>query len=179
MLDEYDFSQARRINMETTTDKVYVGNTTGTSFTYSPSYNAEKGWECPRCKRINAPWVRQCDCNNGDWTITNVPNITPTPSWQLPTTITCKTEPDVKYVTTKQTSYPYTVCSVDSKTHSDPNTVVTAKASSVTRATSDNPWYQFSTPTISELNTQYCLNQKAVDDIRNNPPRGGSSQQDH
>lgn len=22
----------------------------------------EKGWECPRCHKINAPWVRECDC---------------------------------------------------------------------------------------------------------------------
>ena len=21
-----------------------------------------KGWECPRCKQINAPWVPYCDC---------------------------------------------------------------------------------------------------------------------
>ena len=21
-----------------------------------------KGWECPRCKQINAPWVPFCDC---------------------------------------------------------------------------------------------------------------------
>ena len=22
----------------------------------------EDGWSCPRCNRINAPWVRQCSC---------------------------------------------------------------------------------------------------------------------
>ena len=63
-----------------TKDKVYVGDinvgsastTTGTSTIYStnPSYSAEKGWECPRCGRINAPWVRQCDCSRNNWTIT-------------------------------------------------------------------------------------------------------------
>lgn len=51
-----------------TTDKVQVGNsTTGTTTTSQwqtyNHYNAEKGWECPRCGRINAPWVRQCDCS--------------------------------------------------------------------------------------------------------------------
>ena len=51
-----------------TTDKVQVGNSTtstGTSTTTSQwqTYKAEKGWECPRCGRINAPWVRQCDCS--------------------------------------------------------------------------------------------------------------------
>lgn len=59
-----------------TTDKVQTGNsTTGTStsttYTYSnSSYSAEKGWECPRCGRINAPWVRQCDCSRSNWSIT-------------------------------------------------------------------------------------------------------------
>ena len=64
----------------TTTDKVQVGETTaGTSTstttasqwqTYNP-YKAEQGWECPRCGRINAPWVRQCDCSRSEkWNIT-------------------------------------------------------------------------------------------------------------
>ncbi len=52
----------------TTTDKVYTGNSTTSSssytWTYNPSRQAEKGWECPRCGRINAPWVRQCDCSS-------------------------------------------------------------------------------------------------------------------
>lgn len=51
-----------------TTDKVQVGGSTtstGTSTTTSQwqTYKAEQGWECPRCGRINAPWVRQCDCS--------------------------------------------------------------------------------------------------------------------
>lgn len=54
-----------------TTNKVQVGNsTTSTSPSITASqwqtynhYKAEQGWECPRCGRINAPWVRQCDCS--------------------------------------------------------------------------------------------------------------------
>jgi hypothetical protein len=23
-----------------------------------------KGWECPRCRAINSPWVTQCPCNS-------------------------------------------------------------------------------------------------------------------
>lgn len=61
-----------------TTDKVQTGDTvkgtstsTSTTYTYSnSSYHAEKGWECPRCGCINAPWVRQCDCNKNNWDIT-------------------------------------------------------------------------------------------------------------
>lgn len=70
-----------------TTDKVQTGNsTTGTStsttYTYSnPSYSAEKGWECPRCGRINAPWVRQCDCNRNNWSITWKDNSTSGDEW--------------------------------------------------------------------------------------------------
>ena len=65
-----------------TINKVQTGDTvkgtstsTSTSYTYSNiPYSAEKGWECPRCGRINAPWVRQCDCSRNDkldkWDIT-------------------------------------------------------------------------------------------------------------
>lgn len=58
-----------------TTDKVTTTTTgTGTSATCQCPYikpKAEQGWECPRCGRINAPWVRQCDCSRSDkWDIT-------------------------------------------------------------------------------------------------------------
>lgn len=44
--------------------------TSNSSITYSNSKpSIEQGWECPRCGRINAPWVRQCDCSRNDWTI--------------------------------------------------------------------------------------------------------------
>ena len=60
-----------------TTDKVQVGDPTvtsagtSTSITWHCPYvqpRAEQGWECPRCGRINAPWVRQCDCSRNNWT---------------------------------------------------------------------------------------------------------------
>ena len=57
-----------------TTNKVQTGDTiTGTSTNTSyinsnHSYKSEKGWECPRCGRINAPWVRQCDCSPSTYT---------------------------------------------------------------------------------------------------------------
>lgn len=49
-----------------------TSTTTSTSYTYTtpPKYQSEKGWECPRCGRINAPWVRQCDCSRDNWTVT-------------------------------------------------------------------------------------------------------------
>lgn len=59
-----------------TTDKVQTGDvvtgtSTSTSYTYSNHSNkAEKGWECPRCGRINAPWKSQCDCAGDLYQIT-------------------------------------------------------------------------------------------------------------
>ena len=62
----------------TLNDKVQIGDSTtststGTSTTWHCPYTqpkAEQGWECPRCGRINAPWVRQCDCSRDNLTFT-------------------------------------------------------------------------------------------------------------
>lgn len=100
------------MNMKTT-DKVQVGNsTTGTSTSTTASqwqtynhYTAERGWECPRCGRINAPWVRQCDCpNNNNWTITT--DWTYKPEWWKE--VTCqgtKTVPDSNVYQTGGSDY--------------------------------------------------------------------------
>lgn len=62
-----------------TTDKVQVGDSTiGTSTStttnwqcpwYHPQRNIEYGWECPRCGKINAPWIPSCNCNQ-NWSST-------------------------------------------------------------------------------------------------------------
>ena len=76
-----------------TTDKVQVGDPTVTSAGTSTSTTwhcpyvqprAEQGWECPRCGRINAPWVRQCDCRGNYWYTTWTSDKTTTgnkPEW--------------------------------------------------------------------------------------------------
>ena len=87
----------------TLNDKVQVGDTTtGTSTSTTTSqwqtynhYKAEQGWECPRCGRINAPWVRQCDCSRSNWTITS--DWTYKPDWWKEVTCspdTFKVRPD-------------------------------------------------------------------------------------
>ena len=87
-----------------TTDKVQVGDPTvtsagtSTSITWHCPYvqpRAEQGWECPRCGRINAPWVRQCDCSRSNWTITS--DWTYKPEWWKEVTCnpdTFKVHPD-------------------------------------------------------------------------------------
>ena len=74
-----------------TTDKIQVGDSTtstSTSTTWHCPYTqpkAEQGWECPRCGRINAPWVRQCDCSRNDkwdkWDITWTKDDCTKPWW--------------------------------------------------------------------------------------------------
>ena len=95
MLNEYEFSKAEKINM-TLNDKVQVAETTtGTSTSTNTTWHcpytqskAEQGWECPRCGRINAPWVRQCDCSRNNWTITS--DWTYKPEWWKE--ITCNSD---------------------------------------------------------------------------------------
>ena len=84
-----------------TINKVQTGDTvkgtstsTSTSYTYSNTpYSAEKGWECPRCGRINAPWVRQCDCSRSNWTITSDWTCKPDEWWK--TYVTCGQADDI------------------------------------------------------------------------------------
>ena len=28
----------------------------------------QEGWLCPRCDKVNAPWMSQCTCGSADWT---------------------------------------------------------------------------------------------------------------
>lgn len=80
-----------------------VNSTTGQTTTSTTTsqwqvYNyqrVERGWECPRCNRINAPWVRQCDCSGNNWTITS--DWTYRPEWWKEVTYnsdTFKVHPD-------------------------------------------------------------------------------------
>ena len=48
------------------------------NFTYNPHYlnpNGQQGWICPRCGRVNAPWVSRCNCTRTPIKITCDSNI--------------------------------------------------------------------------------------------------------
>ncbi len=50
--------------------------------------NMERGWVCPRCNVVNAPWVSRCECRiyYGTHTVsdqTGTAAPTPQPSWQI------------------------------------------------------------------------------------------------
>lgn len=130
-------------------DKVEIGDSstgTSSSTTYftKPTYSTEKGWECPRCGRINAPWVRQCDCSSDypyyeEW-------------WKKitcsPDTFRIHPESDPIYSTgVPHTIHkaPSSICQAESKPEDYSN--VTAWANGTTIDSPDNPWNQFKTPT--------------------------------
>ena len=69
---------------------------------------SEKGWECPRCGKIWAPWVSHCSCNNNwsvTWTSDHV-NIKPD-DWKK--YVTCEDD----NVLNNPNTYKYTTSSVN------------------------------------------------------------------
>ena len=83
--------------------------TTSNLQTYSTSKKQpEQGWECPRCGAINAPWVRQCDCNDRNQKITCDDTIK-NEWWKEYTTIDTDTFKIHPYETTYVASHSSTV----------------------------------------------------------------------
>lgn len=142
--------------MTTTTDKVQIedsttGTSTSTSYTIGSKPQAERGWECPRCGRINAPWVRQCDCPK-NWNIT----------WDSPDTedwwkrVYCDSDTFKVHPETTTWKAPNSILGMDSATtaQTKPNENISAWASSATSVNS--PWNKYSTLTaqINEINKE-------------------------
>lgn len=83
-----------------------------------------EGWLCPRCKKVNAPWVSQCTCTGCHETITtNTPIVGDQPfTWpnELNWATCCDTAkktPAAGYSSDKITSTTG-VCSCSNKTES-------------------------------------------------------------
>lgn len=151
-----------------TTDKVQVGDSTtktststSTSTTYytNPSYNAEKGWECPRCGRINAPWVRQCDCSKNNWEITwDWWNKPPYNEWWKH--VYCDSDTFKVHPETTTWKAPSSVCGSDSATvaKSNPNETIYTTATKPVVGGSDywnpntNTWENVSTNVTNTVN---------------------------
>lgn len=171
-----------------TTDKVQVGDSlTGTSastsYTIGSKPQAERGWECPRCGRINAPWKSQCECAGNQYYPTWYPWEYKEPWWKQ---IYCDSDTFRVHPETTIWKTPSSTCKSDSATtaKADPNivhTYVTGTNSIVggsdywddvnkewtnvpkgyaNSATSVNsPWNQYSTLTNQLEKVQYEIEQ--------------------
>ena len=173
MLNEYDFSKAEKINMNTT-DKVQVGDsTTGTSTSTTYTVNSkpptEYGWACPRCGRINAPWKSQCDCAGGSyWYPTWYPWDYKEPWWKQ---IYCDSDTFKVHPETTTWKAPSSVCGSDSTTSvkSNPNSTIYTTAHNEVVGGSDywnpntNTWENVSAHVsnlqneINELKTKFTI----------------------
>ena len=62
-----------------------IGKTTSTCDPYIWEWRAptEKGWECPRCGQIWAPWISQCNCSKNKTNITWTTTTTTSPEISL------------------------------------------------------------------------------------------------
>ena len=145
-----------------TIDKVYIddsttGKTTTSQWQTYNHYKAEQGWECPRCGRINAPWVRQCDCSARKYTITCDDNTTNDEWWKqyvTTTSDTFKIHPDDITYTTAHNS---TVGGSDYWDEVNKTWTNIPDVSNNVTTKEDIPWYKYFTLTsdkINELQTQ-------------------------
>lgn len=169
MLNEYDFSKAEKINMNTT-DKVQVGDsTTGTSTSTTYTVNSkpptEYGWACPRCGRINAPWKSQCDCAGGSyWYPTWYPWDYKEPWWKQ---IYCDSDTFKVHPETTTWKAPSSTCGSDSSTCKSDSITTAWNANSAMDAGGSDYWNPL-TKAWENVSTNISNLQKEIDDLRLN-----------
>ena len=142
-----------------TTNQVQIESTaptsssTTSSCTYPCPYlkpKVEQGWECPRCGHINAPWVRQCDCQSNYWytTWTSDKTTGDKPEWWKDY-ITCMQADDI-------TNNP-NVYQVGGSDYKEGNTYVNVNGtqSNSTPNSTTTAWNTYSTNTIHNRKTNY------------------------
>ena len=142
-----------------TTNKVQVGDSTAgtstsTTYTINSKPQAERGWECPRCGRINAPWKSQCDCSGYNWY----------PTWDYKEPwwkqVYCDSDTFKVHPETTTWKAPSSTCGSDSATvaKSDPNCTVYTTAHNDVVGGSDywnpntNTWENVSTNVTNNVN---------------------------
>lgn len=75
-----------------------------------------KGWECPRCQKVHAPWVDGCDCNSG------LPTTAPILPPQLPSLPIIQPQPIGTIYPWWHPNYPYkTTCGTSTVTVASEN----------------------------------------------------------
>lgn len=171
MLNEYDFSKAEKINMNTT-DKVQVGDsTTGTStsttYTVNSKPSTEYGWTCPRCGRINAPWKSQCDCAGGGyWYPTWYPWDYKEPWWKQ---VYCGSDTFKVHPETTTWKAPSSTCKSDSVTSvkSDPN-IVHTYVTGTNNIVGGSDYWDPLTEAWENVSTNISNLQKEIDDLKLN-----------
>lgn len=155
--------------MNKTTADTSTSTTSSQWTTYT--YNSEKGWECPRCGKINAPWIRQCDCSRNNQTITWISDhldykperwnevtcepdtfrIHPEsgPIWKVPCGLDSATiaKPDLDIVHTYVTSTNNIAGGSDYQDDKSKQWVNVVKECTNSATSVDSPWHQYSTLT--------------------------------
>ena len=151
-----------------TTDKVQGGDsTTGTStsttYTVNSKPSAERGWECPRCGRINAPWKSQCDCA-GNYYCPNwyTPWDYKEPWWKQ---IYCDSDTFKVHPETTTWKAPSSVCTSDSNTYKDNGAITAWNANSIMEIGGSDYWNSVSRNWENVPHTLTNM-QKELDEIK-------------